>query len=230
MPVEQLPARRRSFPYSNWGPGMAVAALFAALGAQVFLAVPVAIVDGGVEAEFSTGANVLLQLLAATSFVLASFAVAALRGANLRAALWRLGVQRFRNSAWLWMLAAIGAYLVFAAVYVALVGEPEQEDIADSFGPWQLQVLLVVLAASISEEICFRGMLFAGIRERLPMWAAGLVSAAIFGGLHVFTGPTAVPPLIVFGFILCFLYEKTGSIVPGIVLHMLNNAAALAAQ
>jgi hypothetical protein len=230
MPVEQLPVRRRSFPYSNWGPGMAVAALFVALGAQIFLAVPIAIVDGGVEDEFSTGANVILQLLGATSFVLASFAVAAMRGANLRAALWRLGVQRFRKSAWLWMLAAIGAYLLFAAVYVAVVGEPEQEDIADAFGPWPLQVLLVVFAASVSEEICFRGMLFAGIRERLPLWAAGLISAAIFGALHVFTGPSAVPPLIAFGVILCFLYEKTGSVVPGIILHMLNNSAALAAQ
>ena len=39
-----------------------------------------------------------------------------------------------------------------------------------------------------------------------------------------------MPPLIVFGFVLCLLYEKTGSIVPGILLHMLNNSVALLAQ
>ena len=32
---------------------------------------------------------------------------------------------------------------------------------------------------------------------------------------------------MVFGFLLALLYEKTGSIVPGILLHMLNNSVAL---
>ena len=39
-----------------------------------------------------------------------------------------------------------------------------------------------------------------------------------------------MPPLIVFGFILALLYEKTGSIWPGILLHMLNNSVALLGQ
>ncbi|MEX2448594.1 MAG: type II CAAX endopeptidase family protein [Solirubrobacterales bacterium] len=205
-------------------------ALLVALSAQVFFAVPVAIVDGGAEEEFSTGASVVLQLLGALIFVLVSFAVASMRGADLRLALWRLGVQRFRASAWLWMLAAIGAYLLFAILYVALVGEPEQEDIAEAFGPVPVQILLIVLAASVSEEICFRGMLFGGLRERLPRWPAALISASVFGALHAFTGVSAVPPLIAFGVIMALLYERTGSIVPGIILHMLNNSAALAAQ
>ena len=57
-----------------------------------------------------------------------------------------------------------------------------------------------------------------------------LLGGLIFGGLHALTGISAVPPLIVFGFILCLLYEKTGSIVPGILLHMLNNSVALLGQ
>ncbi len=113
---------------------------------------------------------------------------------------------------------------------MAIVGEPEQEDIAEAFGAVPVQILLIVIAAPISEEICFRGMLFGGLRERLPRWAAALISAAIFGALHALTGISAVPPLIAFGFILALLYEKTGSIVPGIILHMLNNSVALLAQ
>jgi membrane protease YdiL (CAAX protease family) len=209
---------------------MAVVALLVALSAQVFFAVPVAIVDRGAEEEFSTGASVVLQLLGALMFVLVSFAVASMRGADLRLALWRLGVQRFRASAWLWMLAAVGAYLLFAILYVALVGAPEQEDIAEAFGPVPVQILLIVFAASVSEEICFRGMLFGGLRERLPRWAAALISASVFGALHAFTGVSAVPPLIAFGVSMALLYERTGSVVPGVVLHMLNNSAALAAQ
>jgi membrane protease YdiL (CAAX protease family) len=142
----------------------------------------------------------------------------------------RLGVRRFRPSALKWMLAAIGAYLLFATLYSVLILEPHQEDIAKGFGTIPVQILLIVVAAPASEELCFRGMLFGGLRERLPRLGAALLSGLIFGGLHALTGITAVPPLIVFGFILALLYEKTGSIVPGILLHMLNNAAALLGQ
>jgi CAAX protease family protein len=128
------------------------------------------------------------------------------------------------------MGAAIGLYLLFVAFYGALIVEPHQEDIAEALGPIATQVLLIAILAPISEEICFRGMLFGGLRERLPRLAAALVTGVIFGGLHAFTGITAVPPLIVFGFLLSLLYEKTGSIVPGILLHMLNNSVALLGQ
>jgi membrane protease YdiL (CAAX protease family) len=73
-------------------------------------------------------------------------------------------------------------------------------------------------------------MLFGGLRERLPRVAAALLAGTVFGLLHAFTGISAVPPLIAFGFVLCLLYEKTGSILPGMLLHMLNNSVALLAQ
>ena len=44
------------------------------------------------------------------------------------------------------------------------------------------------------------------------------------------TGISVVPPLIAFGFVLAVVYEKTGSIVPCILLHMLNNSVALLGQ
>jgi len=127
-------------------------------------------------------------------------------------------------------IVVIGLYLVVVMVYVALVGEPEQDDFADDLGPLWIQILLIAIAAPIGEEVCFRGMLFGGLRERLPMWAAGLISAALFGLLHVTTGISVVPPLISFGFLLALVYERTGSILPCILLHMLNNSVALLAQ
>jgi membrane protease YdiL (CAAX protease family) len=73
-------------------------------------------------------------------------------------------------------------------------------------------------------------MLFGGLRKRLPAIGAALISGAIFGGLHAITGITAVPPLIIFGVVLALLYEKTGSILPGVILHALNNTVALLGQ
>lgn len=204
-----------------------------ALGTGLFLGIPAIVVDSPeTEADLSTGANVFVQLATALGFLMVPMLIAARSGArSVGEALWRLGVRAFRLlGALKWMAAAIGAYLLFAIVYTSIFGAPEQEDIAESFGPVPVQILLIVFAAAISEEVCFRGMLFGGLRERLPRYAAALISALIFGGLHALTGLSAVPPLVAFGFVLALLYERTGSIVPGVLLHMLNNSVALLAQ
>jgi uncharacterized protein len=232
--AEERQAPRR-FPYANWGAAAAVLGVPLAIGTGlvlgVMLAIPALIAEDPPAGESTSTANALAQLGAAIAFLMVPMLIVARRGAkSIGEALSRLGVRRFRPSAVLWMVAAIFAYLAFAALYVALAGEPEQEDIAEGFGAIPVQILLIVFAASISEEICFRGFLFGGLRERFPRLAAALLSAVIFGALHALTGISAVPPLIAFGFVLALLYEKTGSIVPGIILHMLNNSVALLAQ
>lgn len=205
--------------------------MLGALAAGIALGVPAAIVGHEADGDLTTFGNVGVQLGTALGFLLVPMALAARYGAvGLGEILGRLGVRRFRPSALKWMAAAIGAYLLFATFYVLLITEPKQEDIAEGFGAVPVQVLLIVFAAAISEEICFRGMLFGGLRTRLPRLAAALAAGCVFGALHALTGITAVPPLIAFGFILALLYEKTGSIVPGILLHMLNNSVALLGQ
>lgn len=211
---------------------MAVGGLLIALGAGTLLGVPAILIDnppkGG---DLSTAANVIVQLATALGFMLGPLLVASRWGEQgLRVAFDRLGVRRFGSEAIPWMGVAIGVYLAFSAAYVAIFGSPEQEDVAESFGSWPLQAMLIAIAAPVSEELCFRGMFFGGLRTRLSTYPAALISGAVFGLLHALTGLSAVPPLIVFGFILALLYERTGSIVPGILLHALNNSVALLAQ
>ncbi len=228
------PARAQEprFPYSNWGPAAAVLGVVLALGAGILLSIPAAFLSTDADGDLSTAGNIVVQVATALGFLLVPMALASWRGAaSMREILDRLGVRRFAvGPALKWMAASIGAYLLFAALYSLLVVQPEQEDIAEGFGALPVQLLLIAIAAPISEEICFRGMLFGGLRERLPMYGAALLSGLIFGALHALTGVSAVPPLIAFGFILALLYEKTGSIVPCILLHMLNNCVALLAQ
>ena len=232
LAVEGVGQQPQRFPYSNWGPWVAVLGVFLALGTGVVMGIPAAIVGNKPDGDLTTFGNIGVQLATAIGFLLVPMAIAAQRGAaTLGEVLRRLGVRRFKTTTALkWTAAAIGAYLLFALLYSSLVVEPKQEDIADGFGPIPVQILLIVFAAPISEEICFRGMLFGGLRERLPRLAAALLAGLIFGGLHALTGVTAVPPLIFFGFVLALLYERTGSIVPCILLHMLNNSVALLAQ
>jgi membrane protease YdiL (CAAX protease family) len=229
---EAAERRPTSFPYSNWGPWVAVLGVFLALGTGVVIGIPAAIIGNKPNGDLTTFGNVGVQLATAIGFLMVPMAIAAPRGAaTVREILRRLGLRRFKPSTALkWTAAAIGAYLLFAFVYSALIVVPEQEDIADGFGPIPIQILLIVIAAPISEEVCFRGMLYGGLRERLPPLGAALIAGLIFGGLHALTGVTAVPPLIFFGFVLALLYEKTGSIWPCILLHMLNNSVALLAQ
>jgi membrane protease YdiL (CAAX protease family) len=226
--VEEAPG---GFPYSNWGPGAAVLGVILALGAGVVMSVPGVLLGHKPNGDLTTFGNVFVQLATALGFLGVPMALAAWRGAgSLREALERLGVRRFDRSALKWMGATVGLYLLFSALYSVLIVEPKQEDIAQSFGSIPVQILLIAVAAPISEEVCFRGYLFGGLREKLPRLGAALVSGLIFGALHAVTGVSAVPPLIVFGILLALLYEKTGSIVPGILLHMLNNCVALLSQ
>lgn len=214
-----------------WGPGTAIVGLLLALGAGIVMGVPALIIDNPAGEKLSTGANVAVQAATALGFLLVPIAIAVHQGASsAREALRWLGMRAFRPSAFKWMLAAAGAYLLFATAYTALFGKPHQEDVAKGFGPIPVQILLIAIAAPISEETCFRGMLFGGFRRRWAMVPAAAASGAIFGALHVLTGISAVPPLIAFGFVLALLYEKTGSIIPGILLHMLNNAVVLLSQ
>jgi membrane protease YdiL (CAAX protease family) len=234
LPVQEpefaAPAGPR-FPYATWGVQMAIGGVLLALGVGILLGIPAIVIDHPVNGDLSDAANAAVQLATAVGFLLVPIAVASRWGeSSVGQALRRLGVRSFRPSALKWMAAAVGAYLLFAAVYTAIFGSPHQKDIAESFGAVPVQVALIVVAAPISEEVCFRGMLFGGLRTRMPRLAAALLSALIFGGLHALTGLSAVPPLIAFGFVLALLYEKTGSIVPGILLHMLNNSVALLGQ
>lgn len=183
------------------------------------------------DGTLNTLGSVLTQIATELGFLLVPMAICSMRGAQgLRQILERLGFRAFKPSAFGWMALAFVFYLAFTIFYSVVITEPRQKDIAESFGPTVLQVLLIVIAAPIAEETCFRGMLFGGLREKLPRLVAALITGIIFGGLHALTGVTAVPPLIVFGFVLALLYEKTGSIIPGILLHMINNSIALLSQ
>ncbi len=233
MPLEEVDAPKPpgSFPYATWGPAVALFGVLMALATGFLLSIPIFVIDSPDGDELSSAATAAGQFATALGFVIVPLVIAGRGGVVVLDALKDLGLRAFRFWSGLgWMGVAIAAYLAFAAAYVALVGEPQQEDIAEDFGPLPVQMFLIVFAAPVSEEICFRGMLFGGLRQRLPWPWAALLSGAIFGALHATTGLSAVPPLIAFGFILALLYEKTGSVVPGILLHMLNNSVALLAQ
>lgn len=228
--VTPEPEGPTTFPYAPWGPVLAIGMALAALFAGIIIGLPFIIFDGEPGAdEFSLFTTVALQISAGIGFILVPILLARRYGGDLKATMRRLGFVSFRpGTAAKWIGIGIGSYFAFAIAYALIFGTPKQDDIAGDFGPIGVQILLIVFLAPLSEEICFRGMLFGGLRNRLPMWAAALATGAIFGALHYSTGLSAVPSLIVLGAIFAVVYERTGSIWPPIIMHVANNALALA--
>jgi membrane protease YdiL (CAAX protease family) len=91
-------------------------------------------------------------------------------------------------------------------------------------------IIAVALVAPIGEEIVFRGFLYGALRNRLGTGAAATIAGLIFGCAHMTTAADSwqiVPPIAFFGIALCLLYERTGSILPGMGAHMLLNGIAI---
>jgi membrane protease YdiL (CAAX protease family) len=91
--------------------------------------------------------------------------------------------------------------------------------------------------APIAEEIFFRGILQTAIvdlssralfpaRARASRWVGVIVAGVAFGLSHMAQWH-AVPALALFGILLGVAYERTGSLVPPILMHALFNLTTL---
>jgi uncharacterized protein len=134
-----------------------------------------------------------------------------------------------------WIAIAFAIYFPLAIAYTQAVHPDEQTTLRDlgagsSIALTILIGVLVVGVAPIAEEIFFRGFFYGALRTRFSFMAAALIDGAVFGVIHAGTGPQAIPPLVVLGFAFCVAYEATGSILPGIVLHSVNNMVAFGAD
>jgi len=84
--------------------------------------------------------------------------------------------------------------------------------------------ILVAVFPAIAEELFYRGVLFRYLRKGGFGYAA-VISSLVFGMVHmnltqfIFAG--------ILGFVLCYLYEMTGHIWPGMLVHFGNNAIVL---
>ena len=78
-----------------------------------------------------------------------------------------------------------------------------------------------------TEEIFFRGFIFAGLAPRMGLWRAMLLSSLIFSLFHLSLG--LLVPVFITGFLLAWLYRQTGSIWPSIAAHAAQNTLAVLA-
>jgi uncharacterized protein len=122
---------------------------------------------------------------------------------------------------------------VLLSVVWSEVLHPEEEKLLEQLGSNEGAVLLALSAAltcvvaPICEEILFRGYIFTALRNWRGTIPAAVITALLFGGVHVGSAPVLdLVPLAGLGFGLCLLYRYTGSLYPAIVAHSLNNSLA----
>lgn len=129
------------------------------------------------------------------------------------------------------VVLGLSAWAVAIGLLLRLV--PVPESVAKSLGdllllngrPFALVFVLFALTPAICEELLFRGLLLAGLRKLGPT-AAVAISALLFGLAH--GSVYRLLPTAFLGVIIGLTRLRTRSILPGMIIHALNNGLALA--
>ncbi|MBQ9836159.1 MAG: CPBP family intramembrane metalloprotease [Akkermansia sp.] len=110
-------------------------------------------------------------------------------------------------------------------------GAPEMQDVLEilQHGDTNTRICLIISAviiAPICEECCFRGFLYNVLKRYSGAFAATLATGLVFSAVH--TALLQFIPLAVFGWVMCYVYERTRRIWIPIVIHMIFNAVSTA--
>lgn len=141
---------------------------------------------------------------------------------------WRGGGSLFFHSVPLhfYLLAVLLGMPVagLASVVIELLGVPDfleefLQDFAQEPGPYTF--LAIVVGAPVLEELLFRSIILGGFLRRYTPQQAIFWSALIFGIYHF--NPAQVIGASLIGLVLGYLFWRTRSVWPCIVLHAVNN-------
>jgi ABC-2 type transport system permease protein/sodium transport system permease protein len=89
----------------------------------------------------------------------------------------------------------------------------------------------MALLPGVCEELFFRGYLFRALRTQLSGRATVICSAVLFGGFHLITDYSLAIerflPSALLGLVLGWVCLRTGSVIPGMILHVCHNGLLL---
>jgi membrane protease YdiL (CAAX protease family) len=88
-------------------------------------------------------------------------------------------------------------------------------------------ILALAVAPGCAEELAFRGALQGALEKIAGPRGAILVSAVLFGLIHLQPAGYRVPFAILLGLALGALRRRTGSVVPGMIAHGVLNTTTL---
>ncbi len=190
------------------------------VGAVLFIDVPADRIY-----RYSNAVQALLQF-----GVMLAIVVLIARPGGLRETLALKQPLSWKRAAALGVLVVISILLLLAILGPLLeAGEAQrlsQPWDPDRVIPFALNVMVIALVAPVVEELTYRGLGFTLLERFGQSWAI-VLTAALFAVSH---GLIALLPIsVAFGLGLGYLRRRTGSVYPGIALHVLLNALTVSA-
>ncbi len=218
----------------RWAPWTAPLALLTAFMFALVGAIGIGIVGAIFGASFEDpppAVNIAATIVQDGAFIGAALLFAARTGRVLPG---QFGLVRTRvGPAIGWMLAAYVVYVALGAAWAQIVNTDGQDSLPDSLGVDESTAalvavcVLVTVIAPIAEEVFFRGYFYGALRNWRGPWPAALVTGLVFGAIHLGSAEAAfLVPLAILGVMLCVVREQTGSLLPCVALHAVNNALA----
>jgi membrane protease YdiL (CAAX protease family) len=218
-----------------WKPWMAWAALVAAFGGALIGALIIGVIGSAAGSSFadpSPAVSISATIVQDLSFIGAALLFASISARPLPE---QFGLRP--TAFWPavgWMAVAFAAFYVFTLIWVAILGVspddtklPDELGVKDSTYALLAVAFLVAVVAPMAEEFFFRGFFYGALRNWRGPWPAAVLTGLVFGAIHFGSAEAAfLLPLGFFGFSLCLLRERTGSLYPGIALHCVNNSLA----
>lgn len=89
-------------------------------------------------------------------------------------------------------------------------------------------LIALVIFPAIMEETAFRGFIFPAFSKKFGLIWGAVISSLLFAFAHLQFNVGIYT--FILGLLLCFMYVKLKSIIPGVILHAINNALALTAM
>jgi uncharacterized protein len=143
-----------------------------------------------------------------------------------------LGIRRFSvgRAVLLLVILLVGFSVLIGVVYslVAIIdpsfnaSQPQTNEFTGTTSSLSLWALVII--PPFIEETVFRGFMFPAFSKRYGVVIGAIFTSVLFGFAHL-QGNVSVYTFVL-SLLLCFLYVRLGSIIPGIALHMLNNYIA----
>lgn len=146
---------------------------------------------------------------------------------------------RIRMPHWSTLPVAVVLGVTLHPIYVTLAGVigkmyPISEQAIESMkpftdqiagAPWMTVVFLMAVVPAVCEELAFRGFIFGGLLRNGGRLRAVLVTAVLFGISHGILQQSITATVM--GLMLGWIALRTGSVLPGMLIHFTNNALSV---